>query len=312
MNRKILIMGGSYFIGKSIAQTFSQFGDDVYVLNRGSRPLNDSRIKELVCDREDQEQLKKVLNDHHFEVVIDVSATNKVHLQYLVESLHTDRLASFIFISSSAVYDVENLSIPYKVSDPLGENSYWGDYGTNKIEAEAYLKTQLTNSQIIILRPPYVYGENNYAQRESFIFDHLVHHQPIIIPNQGDTLLQFIYTHDLAKICLDLSLKSLDHLSIYNVGNKKPLSIKDWILCLGKAAKKEPIFKEFDYLKHGYTIRDFFPFHDYDNVLEINIDFDETQFIEGAQIAFDWYQKTPIEFKKNVRENEEEIINKYF
>lgn len=312
MKRKVLIMGGSYFIGKSIAETFSQFGDDVYVLNRGNQPLNNPNIKELVCDREDQEQLKRVLEDQHFEIIVDVSATNKIHLQYLIESIHTDQLASFIFISSSAVYDVEHLSIPYKISDPLKENKYWGDYGTNKIEAEAYLKTQLTHSQIIILRPPYVYGENNYAQRESFIFDHLVHHRPILIPCQGDTLLQFIYTHDLAKICFDLSLKSLDHLSIYNVGNKKPLSIKEWILALGKAAHEYPIFKEFNYLKHGYTIRDFFPFHDYDNVLEINLDFEETPFIEGAHAAFAWYQKTPIEFKKNVRQNEEEIINQYF
>ncbi len=61
-----------------------------------------------------------------------------------------------------------------------------------------------TNCDLIILRPLYVYGEYNYAQRESFIFEHLENNRLIIIPNKGELRLQFIYSTDLANIIVKL------------------------------------------------------------------------------------------------------------
>ena len=58
----------------------------------------------------------------------------------------------------------------------MAENKYWTFYGQGKIDAEQYyaefLRDKSTN--LVILRPPYIYGEYNYAQRESLIFRQLV------------------------------------------------------------------------------------------------------------------------------------------
>lgn len=316
MRKKVLVMGGSYFIGKKIVDVLLENDYSVCILNRGTKENNDDSIINLKCDRNDTEQMKSVLSNHFFDIVIDVSGLNQLQVEILYDSLNKENLKKFVLISSSAVYDVENLNIPYKEEDPLNENKYWTDYGKNKIEAENFLigKFQDSNTDLVILRPPYVYGENNYAQRESFIFDHICNNKPIIIPNDGSTYLQFIYTTDLANIILNLINKDLGGVSIFNVGNKKPLTIREWVECCSKVVGKQAKIIEYDYHHYNRNERDFFPFFNYDNVLDISkineIYSNETDFEIGLRNCFEWYSNNVdnISFKENISLNEKEIL----
>ncbi|ADL50652.1 NAD-dependent epimerase/dehydratase family protein [Clostridium cellulovorans] len=316
MKKQVLLMGGSYFIGKKIVDILLDNDYSIYTLNRGTREDNDKRVINLKCDRNDAEEMKNILSKYVFDIVIDVSALNRLQAEILYDSLNKENLKQFLFISSSAVYDVENFSIPYNEETPLKENKYWTAYGANKIEAESFLieSFQQTKTNLIIIRPPYVYGENNYAQRESFIFEHICSDRPIIIPNSGNTYLQFIYTTDLANIILTLLNAKLDTISIFNVGNKKSFTIKEWIECCENVAGKKARIIEYDYKKYNRCVRDFFPFFDYDNVLDtskINEFYsNETDFEHGLKIAFGWYcnNKDSIIFKEDIIRNEESII----
>ncbi len=314
MQHKVLIMGGSYFIGKKIAEILSN-NFDVTVLNRGTRknPLDTDCI---LCDRNNFSEMQSSLKNKYFDFVVDVSGTNEEQSKILCESLNFSSIKSFVFISSSAVYDVEHLNIPFIESDSLAENYYWTDYGTNKIEAENYLIKTLgkIGTNLFILRPPYVYGENNYAQRESFIFEHLLTDKPIIVPNDGKTKLQFIYSGDLTNIIKTLLLSDLYGTNIYNVGNKQPVTVKEWIQACSEAVGKKAEVISFDYKANGYSVRDFFPFFDYDNVLDVTkineIYCTETPFIDGLKTAFEDFRENGknIVFKQFVTENEQKIL----
>lgn len=314
MKQKVLIMGGSYFIGKKIAEILTE-EFDVTVLNRGTKPKSEN-VETLVCDRNDLQAMRKALLDKRFDFVVDVSGTNAEHNKILCESLNFSSIKSFVFISTSAVYDVEHLNIPFIESDSLAENYYWTDYGTNKIEAENYLIKTLgkIGTNLFILRPPYVYGENNYAQRESFIFEHLLADKPIIVPNDGETKLQFIYSSDLANIIKTLLLSDLYGTNIYNVGNKQPVTVREWIQACSEAVGKKAEIISFDYKANGYSVRDFFPFFDYDNVLDVyeinKIYSQETPFADGLKNAFEQFLKdrNNIVFKPHITENEETIL----
>ncbi len=316
MTKRALVMGGSYFIGKKIVEILLDNNYSVYTLNRGTIENNDERVVNLKCDRNYTEKMKNVLSKYSFDIVIDVSALNKLQVEILYNPLDKENLKKFVFISSSAVYDVENFSIPYREETPLEENKYWTSYGTNKIKAENFLIEKFQNSQtgLIILRPPYVYGENNYAQRESLIFEHICNDKPIIIPNDGSTYLQFIYATDLANIIINLLNTNLDTISIFNVGNKKPITIKEWIECCAKVVGKQARIIEYDYNNYYRSERDFFPLFNYDNVLDvskINEIYDkETDFEIGLKNAFEWYcnNMDSIFFKENVTLNEENIL----
>ena len=316
MIKQVLVMGGSYFIGKKLVDVLLDNNYSVYTLNRGTRENNDRRVINLKCDRNDTEQMNTILNKYLFDIVIDVSALNESQVEILYNSLNKENLKQFVFISSSAVYDVENFNIPYNEETPLKENKYWTSYGINKIEAECFLieKFQNTQKDLIILRPPYVYGENNYAQRESLIFEHICNDKPIIIPNNGSTNLQFIYTTDLANIILNLLNTNLDTIRIFNVGNKKPITIKEWIECCAKIAGKKAKIIEYDYNNYNRKERDFFPFFNYDNVLDISkinkLYNNETDFEIGLKNTFEWYCNNvdSIFFKENVTQNEQNIL----
>ena len=315
--KKVLIMGGSYFIGKKIVDIMKIDNYEITILNRGTKKNEDPTIKQLNCDRNDLSQMKNILKDKKYEVVIDVSCLNAEQATILSQSLNTENLQTIIFISSSAVYKIDELTKPFKESDLVGMNHFWGDYGINKIRAEKYYENFVSNNgiQLIILRPPYVYGENNYAQRESFMFDHIINNKPILIP-KSNCSLQFIYTTDLAYIIKTLlNTQLMDQINIFNVGNKESVTVKRWIECCCKAANGKAHVIDYDYVSTGRNIRDFFPFYDYDNILDVSkinkLVIYETDFIEGLKVAFEWFSnnKSKINFKENVTFNEKCILS---
>lgn len=312
---KVLVMGGSYFIGRRIVDKLYDKGYEVYVLNRGSHVIENSDIHSIICDRNDKDKMNNILSTYNFDIVFDVCGLNAEQAKILCGSLNFDIVKKFVFISSSAVYDAENLHIPFSENDKLGANKYWDKYGTDKIEAEEYYIESLKNknTELIILRPPYVYGENNYAQRESFIFDHIEKNEPIIIP-KSNPKLQFIYTSDLADIIIELVSRNNGKLSIYNVGNSEGVSTEEWIKYCFKATGKSTEIIKYDYKAKGRNVREFFPFNDYDNVLDVrkikSIVSSETDFKYGLKKSYAWYlnEKENIKFKEFVSANEKAIL----
>lgn len=315
--KKVLVMGGSYFIGRALVDRLLEKGYNVFILNRGSRPVWDGRIQNLICDRDDSKKLQRVLRPYRFDYVVDVSGLNGQQARNLCDALPSDTLKRFVFLSSSAVYDVEHLAIPFKETDALAENRYWTFYGKDKMDAESVYREHFADgsTKLIILRPPYVYGEGNYAQRESFVFDHLQKKLPILLPT-SHFRLQFIYVKDLAEIvCRLLERSTLSHL-VYNVGNREAVSCMDWVACCAKAAGLPAACYSYDYLQDGRTVREFFPFYDYDNVLDVSriheICPKETDFIKGLANSYQWYleNRETIVFKEQVVRNEEQIRRK--
>ncbi len=315
--KNVLVMGGSYFIGKKIVDFLKHDGYNISILNRGTKIVNDPMITQIKCNRYDFDMMKNALKDKQFEIVIDVSCLCSEQAKILTQALDTQVLEKLIFISSSAVYKIDDLKAPFAETDLLGVNSFWYDYGTNKIEAEDYYKEYInsTKASLVILRPPYVYGENNYAQRESFIFEHITNNQPVIIP-KSNCCLQFIYTGDIAKIITTLLLnEQSDKINIYNVGNSRAVTAREWVEFCCKVTNKSIDIIEYDYFSVGRYVRDFFPFPDYDNILNVDkiksIYSDETDFTTGLKAAYDWFlnNRSEIKFKDNVTLNEKSILS---
>lgn len=313
--KRVLVIGGSYFIGKAITKELQNRGYEVTLLNRGSRLVEGT--KQLSCDRNDQKAMKAVLEGKVFDHLVDVSGLNEEQVQIVCKTIHMQELKSMVFISSSAVYDVEHLRIRFHEQDQLKKNKFWGQYGTDKIEAERIYSRCMEEKQIplIILRPPYVYGEENYVQRESFIFEHILRNRPVILPATNKKL-QFIYAKDLAVIVREMLEKKSKGSEIYNVGNKQYVTAKEWVQLCAQAMGKSVEMVNFDYKKHGRSVREFFPFHDYDNVLNVDkiqksgINIAETDMLVGLQKAYQWFLEERLEilWKDEVKKAELEIL----
>ena len=315
MAEKVLVLGGSYFVGKKIVEYLAEKEYEVTVLNRGTKPVSMKNVTQLCCDRNDAEGMKQVLAGKVFDYVIDVSWQDVSWVKHLCDALDFASVKKQVFISSSAVYDVEHLQIPLKEEDTLAENKYWTFYGQGKIDAEKYyaefLQDKSTN--LVMLRPPYIYGEYNYAQRESLIFRQLLENKPVVIP-KSNPKLQFIYTEDLAAIIDCLFKTNTGKISVFNVGNREAVTSKEWVEACAVAAGKTADIMEIDYEELDKNVRDFYPFFDYDNVLDVSqinqILCKETDFEEGLKKSYAWFMenKENIVFKANVDKNLYEII----
>lgn len=253
---KILVSGGTTFVSKFTAEYFLKRNNEVYVINRNSRAQLDG-VHLINCDRMN---LKNLLKDKHFDLIIDVTAYNEAHIESLLNSGVT--FDDYIFISSSAVYPETN-SQPFTEEQTCGKNSVWGDYGVNKLMAENYLLEHCTNAYI--LRPPYFYGIYENLYREAFPFDCAEKGRKFYIPQNGDMKLQFYNVSDLCKF-IELIIKKKPDNHIYNVGNSDIITVKEWVKLCYKAVGKIPEFVEVD---KSVQQRDYFCFYDYEYILDV-------------------------------------------
>ena len=300
-NETVLVLGGSYFIGYAITEALICEGYRVLTINRGTRENVPGIERNLICDRNDKERFAAALHELTPDYVVDVSCTTGEQADSVCRAVDGARVKALVFISSSAVYDLSAARVPFRESDPLAENSCWRDYGTGKIDAECVYYDYFRHTGIrgVILRPPYVFGERNYACREKMMFDHILKGRTVIVPKR-EPALQFIYSRDLAQIvCRMLYDCSAD--GIYNVGNGTALTAREWVEACAEAAKKNVRIIEYDHAAAGRNVRDFFPFYAYDNILDVSkiraVCDIETDFGKAMRSTFEAYVRDMSSFE---------------
>ena len=253
---KVLITGGTTFVSRYTAEHFVALGDDVTVLNRGSRSQPDG----VTLIKADKTALGDILQGKYYDVILDITAYTKEHVQCLVES--GVRFNDYVLISSSAVYPETNIR-PFTEEQECGANSIWGPYGTNKLEAERYIQEHVPNAYI--LRPPYLYGVYQNVYREAFPFDCAVQDRPFFIPGNGAMKMQFFNVSDLCRF-IEIILDKHPEQKIFNVGNPETVTVKKWVEMCYDAAGKKPTLVSVD---KSVNQREYFCFHDYDYELDV-------------------------------------------
>lgn len=277
--KKILITGGTVFVSRYIAEYYVQKGEEVYVLNRNTR----KQSKGVRLIEADRHNLGDCLKIYDFDAVIDTGySANDVNL--LLNALNG--YGNYVFISSSAVYP-EYEKQPFKENSQLGENKFWGKYGTDKIEAEKALLER--NPSAYILRPPYLYGQMNNVYREAFVFDCALGDRKFYLPKNGEMKLQFFHVDDLCRF-IDIILERKPSNHIFNVGNEKSVSVREWAeMCYNAAEKKA----EFVNVNTDIEQRKYFSFYDYEYYLNVSKQNELMPNVkplqDGLKEAFEWY-----------------------
>lgn len=277
---KILITGGTTFVSRFMAEYFVKRGNEVTVLNRGSKEQV-SGVKLIKADRLNSEDKLKNL---HFDAVLDITAYTREHIEKLV--LSGISFDDYIFVSSSAVYPETNAQ-PFTEEQECGYNSVWGDYGMNKLKAERYLIKKVPSAYI--LRPPYFYGKYESLYREAFVFDCAVQNRAFFLPQNGEMKLQFFNVYDLCRFMESLIERHPDN-HIFNVGNNRTVTVKEWVQLCYEAVGKEAEFVSVD---KSIPQRNYFCFYDYEYILDVskqNELMSETVPLEqGLKEEFEWY-----------------------
>lgn len=277
--KRVLVTGGTVFVSRFIAEYYVAKGYEVYVLNRNNREQSKG-VKLIEADRYD---LGNALKGMGFDLVID-TAYNAKAVELLLNAL-TD-CKEYVLISSSAVYPEYGMQ-PFAEEAEVAENKYWGKYGTDKIEAEEALLRRKPDAYI--LRPPYLYGPMNNVYREAFVFDCARAGRKFYLPKDGELKLQFFHIHDLCRF-IDVILEKKPMQHIFNVGNRKAVSAKEWAELCYRVAGKEA---EFVNVYGDTEQRLYFSFYDYEYYLDVTKQYElmpQTKALEeGLREAFEWY-----------------------
>ena len=217
--KNVLIIGGSYFAGRIFVEELLKEKEyNIYVFNRGNVPLKQELV-ELKGNRENVEDIKSKIPALNWDVLVDFCAYTPEHISKMVTSL-PGTLKHYIFISTTSIYQ-DTLELPVSEDTPRlaarqPELGQYADYGYNKWLAECRLKEECAPKGIefTCLRPSIVYGEYNYAPRESWFFDHIRDEKQLVVPEPGLALFSFVYVVDLAHILI----KSILNKNMFNQG----------------------------------------------------------------------------------------------
>lgn len=262
----VLVIGGSYFVGRSIVEHLLADNHTVSVLNRGTQRV--SHVEQITVDRNDLDKMPKILYKREFDWVIDTSCYTGEQAETAQSGLK-GQYDRWVHISSAAVY-AENDNYPITEDYPTGWSEQWKEYGEGKLDAERVLCSLKGTRPITIFRPPYIYGPGNHLEREKWIWPRLLQGRPVLVPNDGETSIQFLHTDDLySSVRRVLTGAVRNGVSIYNVGEDMATSFCGFINTLASVAEIEANIVKVPYRRLGYTSRDFFPFRDYPCVLDV-------------------------------------------
>lgn len=280
---RILVLGGTQFVGRAIVDRLLA-GHEVTVLNRGTHPLWDSRIRQVIGDRTQPASIAAALSER-YDAVVDVSATEPAHVGNVLPVVGDVR---YVFISSAAVYDRTRASSPFRENDPAGGDAIWGSYGVDKAACEDVLRGAL--SELTILRPPYVYGPHNVEQREQFLWARMRAGQPIFVPGDGGTKIQFCLASALADVVAIACEEGISP-GTYNVGEARSYSFNEYLDVLADVCGAVPWLVTIN--DETIPVREYFPFRAADVVLDVGKlgDRADVGLRSGLATTYDWFER---------------------
>ncbi|MEO8018392.1 MAG: NAD-dependent epimerase/dehydratase family protein [Pseudomonadota bacterium] len=206
--QKVLILGGTGFIGPHFVKALSDGGHKITLFNRGKRePEIHPGIEQLLGDRDGQIDS---LKGRDWDVVIDNSGYKPSQVK-LTSALLEARVAQYIFISSIAVYaDFAKAGIDedYKLvvlKDPADELVTGETYGGLKAVCEKIVESTF-GKRATIIRPTYIAGPGDHTDRFTYWPWRVSKGGEMLAPGTPSDPFQYIDVRDLAdfmRICVE-------------------------------------------------------------------------------------------------------------
>ncbi|MEO0648895.1 MAG: NAD-dependent epimerase/dehydratase family protein, partial [Cyanobacteria bacterium J06650_10] len=213
---RVLVIGGTRFIGVYLTKLLVEKGHEVVLLNRGNHPTPVEGLETIVCDRTNPEALKAALANQSFDAIFDNNGRELAHTKPLAD-LFKGKLKHFIYVSSAGVY-AKSDQMPHKEGDAVDPNSRH----KGKFHTEDYLREQ--DIPFTSIRPVYIYGPQNYNPLEKWFFDRVVSGRKIPIPGSGMALTHLGHCQDLAAAMVAVLGNAKAIGQIYNISGEKAVT----------------------------------------------------------------------------------------
>lgn len=239
---KILIPGGTGFLGYHLCLFFLNKGWEVYSLSK-NKPKKNKKIKGIkyiFCDVRNKKELNLKL-DSYYDYIVNLSGyvdhsrnvsiiqTHFLGCKNLINKFKKNKPRKFVQIGSSIEYG--------KRKSPHKENFFQkidtlSVYGNAKLKSTLFLLSLFKKDAypITIIRPYLVYGPNQDNNRViPFVINNSLKAKKFDC-SPGNQKRDFLYVDDFV-LAVYKSLKSnKNNGEVINIGSQKPTKIKNLIL----------------------------------------------------------------------------------
>jgi 2'-hydroxyisoflavone reductase len=235
--KKILILGGTGFVGRILTENLIKLDIHPVLFNRGKRsPGIFSELRHITGDRLNLEEIKQIAGES-WDVVIDFSCMHPVNLDEITDMLK-GIVGRYIFISTASVYpmndpefwkqpvneDAETLPCtPEQKVDPDVNSTY----GEKKAECERILLAK-DWLDAIIFRPGLIYGKYDYTDRFYYWLYKVHNNKKILFPDGGKESFTATFSEDFAEL-IRAAIDVPKHNKVYNAVTHKPVTLKEYI-----------------------------------------------------------------------------------
>ena len=227
---KILVMGGTRFVGKPLVAQLLAEGHALTLFTRGKNPVP-AGVEHLCGDRSTAEGLA-ALQGRSFDVIVDSSGRTLDDSRAVIERTGAPS-HRFVYVSSAGVYADSELW-PLSETSPTDPQSRH----SGKLDTEAWLSAE--KIPFTSFRPTYIVGAGNYNPVESWFFDRIVHGRPVPLPGDGSTITQLGHVNDLATaMALSIGVDAAAN-RIYNCSSVQGITFKGLVAAAARACGKDP------------------------------------------------------------------------
>lgn len=206
---RILVLGGTGFIGPYIVHESVRRGHTVTILTRGRREpsmFEDAftRVEHVTGDRA-QPDAYAGLGDRTFDVVIETSGYRHPWTREAVRAL-ADRAGRWVYVSSTGVFwpyhsvDIAEDGPVLLQDDPPQEQP---TYGVMKALSEREVRA-VFGERALIVRPGYIVGPGDTSDRWTYWPVRIARGDEILVPGRRHDPVQYIDVRDLTSWMMDL------------------------------------------------------------------------------------------------------------
>ncbi|MGZ4135090.1 MAG: NAD-dependent epimerase/dehydratase family protein, partial [Tumebacillaceae bacterium] len=205
---KLLILGGTRFLGRHLVEAALAHGHEVTLFNRGKVDTDPyPQVEKLRGDRDGE---LEALKGRTWDAVIDTCGFFPEIVKRSGELLK-DAVGHYTFISSCSVYadDVEDEVVredgrvatitPEQVAAvQAGEMEFWKAYGALKFLCEQQLEA-IMPGRVLSIRSGLQVGAYDYSDRFTYWPHRIAEGGEVMVPVTKDEGIYFIHARDLAE-----------------------------------------------------------------------------------------------------------------
>lgn len=235
---KLLIIGGTVFVGRYLIEAALSRGHEVTLFNRGLH--NADLFPEVERLRGDRRANLDVLRGRRWDAVIDTCGYTPGAVGASARLL-ADAVEHYTFISSVSVYakfpaaGFDETEAVGTITDEQAEEaegfetgerptafSYGDRYGPLKARSEQALMETLGERSLVI-RPGLIVGPNDYSDRFTYWPARVARGGEVLAPGQPGRLIRVIDVRDLAE--WNIRMAEARHAGIYNASGAGGLTM---------------------------------------------------------------------------------------